>query len=295
MIKRLSILIVIIIFFLLSINFQKKTSIAFVNSDTFEDIYYLPPSYWLKILTAGYNEAAADIIWTKAVVYFASSSSRYARLKKEKKIKLSINYTYQYVKTVVDLDNHFLKAYLMGAQLALFHQGLITEKSIDDAENILIQGGKYFPDNGQIFFDRGFLNYWDRYNILNKKDKEKKKLVRQIGAKLIKKASIMQDAPPYAANLAINLLKNSGFTELTVEHLKTQLFNETNPQNRKVLELELQKSLGQLAKQDIKLSKELYTQWDNNFSYIPFDIFSIIAPPEIGELEEEIYFKDYTR
>ncbi len=239
------------------------------------DIYYLPPSGWIRFFCAGYNEAAADLIWTKAVIYFSETSESYHRRSRAEKKKPATSDTVSYVETAIDLDPRFLKAYLYGAQFILFHQGLITEASVRKAIAVVERGTREFPDNGQLLFDLGFLHYWDLYNVLN--NKEDKQAARRRGAHLIQKSSLMEDAPPYAANLSAGLLTEQGFTDLVIEHLQTQLFKETNPQTRHNLEVQLQKLQGKAAELDIARARQLYDRQQKKFSYIPFELFTLLT------------------
>ena len=43
---------------------------AFRDAQTYEDLYYLPPTDWLRVFSFGWDEAAADLIWMRALVYF---------------------------------------------------------------------------------------------------------------------------------------------------------------------------------------------------------------------------------
>jgi hypothetical protein len=37
-------------------------------SETYEDVYYVPPSAWLPLLSLGHDEALADLLWCSALV-----------------------------------------------------------------------------------------------------------------------------------------------------------------------------------------------------------------------------------
>ena len=41
----------------------------YLASQTYEDIYYLPPPEWLDVMSLGYRRALADLIWLRASIY----------------------------------------------------------------------------------------------------------------------------------------------------------------------------------------------------------------------------------
>ena len=39
-----------------------------------EELYYLPPSEWLPVISLGFRAALADLIWCRSLVYFGVRS-----------------------------------------------------------------------------------------------------------------------------------------------------------------------------------------------------------------------------
>jgi hypothetical protein len=169
----------------------------------------------------------------------------------------------------------------VGYNLILQHQGIITRQAAQTAAEVLKRGTKEFPSNGQIWFDYGFIYYWDLFNVLTNKQEQME--ARAYGIKILQKASMMDDAPAYAGNLASSGMQESGLADLAVEHIKNQLFKETKPELRHLWEIKLQQSLGEQAKVDIKLAKELFDTWTKEYQYIPFSLFTILNFPEISQ------------
>ncbi|MBW2507597.1 MAG: hypothetical protein JRE81_03105, partial [Deltaproteobacteria bacterium] len=42
----------------------------YLETQAYEDIYYLPPPDWLQVMSLGYRRALADLIWLRALIYF---------------------------------------------------------------------------------------------------------------------------------------------------------------------------------------------------------------------------------
>src|SRR5688572_8030137 len=73
----------------------------YMSAQRYEDIYYLPPADWLRVFSLGYDEALADLIWMRALVYFGQEFEHAGRLE----------YVFEYGDAIAALDPHFLAIY----------------------------------------------------------------------------------------------------------------------------------------------------------------------------------------
>jgi hypothetical protein len=235
-----------------------------------EDRYYLPPSIWLRAFSMGYNEALADFLWIKAVVYFGGMH--------QPRTQPTAVYTKRYVNTVTDLDPRFVKPYVIGSRLVLYHMRKLSLATVEAAMEVLDKGAAVFPDNGEIAFGLGFFYYYELPQFLD--DKAERSASRERGAKLLRRAATMEGAPPYASLLGVRVLRREGLDELVVEHLRTMLISETDPIVRESLEHQLQRELGKAAERDIQRSRALNARWRREMPYVPFDLFLLLGDPQ---------------
>src|SRR5690606_36908356 len=49
---------------------RARSHASFASGQRYEDIYYLPPPAALRYVSLGWDEAAADLVWLRALVYF---------------------------------------------------------------------------------------------------------------------------------------------------------------------------------------------------------------------------------
>ncbi|MDD5305864.1 MAG: hypothetical protein PHU25_00950 [Deltaproteobacteria bacterium] len=253
-----------------------------VQSD--EDRYYLPPPGWIRFFCLGYNEAAADVIWTRTIVYFGgvlkralTAQNKAAKAQDAHKGAAGGDFTTNYVRAVVDLDPRFRDAYRSGAGLTLYAGGSVTERNCKLAIEILGKGLEVFPDDGQIAFNLGFIHYYEMAPFLPKDpDSPIRRWHRMEGVRLIRRAAMMPDAPSYVSALAAPLMKRNGMDDMVVTHLENMLLQETDPGIRATLALQLRNASGRAAERAIARTNELQDEWRRALPFVPFDLFLVI-------------------
>jgi hypothetical protein len=241
-----------------------------------EDRYHLPPPAWIRIFSLGYTEAAADLLWTKALVYFggqrvrpsATASGRPSRLLSRAR------HTERYVSSVVDLDPRFRRAYVAGSRLILYHDRKITEESVRASLRILERGASVFPDDGEIAFSVGFQHYYELARVLE--DEEPRREARERGARLLRRAAALPGAPPYASLLGARLLEREGLDDLVLEHLQAMLIRETDPKIRAALQAQLARETGAAGARHAAAIEALYGRWHREMGYVDFGLFLLL-------------------
>jgi len=256
---------------------RSQTEKVFKSIVPDEDKFYLPPPIWLKLFSTGYNEAVADFLWAKTLVYFGGKETHIDKKKRGKKgEKSTAKYTTNYLKIVSALDPKFLTVYENGSTLTLYHQGNIDRQTVKMAIEILDEGLKHFPDDGGLTFDLGFLHYYEMPPVI-KNNKEKKKHRRK-GAFLMRRASTLPGAPETTSTLAASLLEKQGLKDIVIDHIKSMLLHETSPEIRERLEIKLRQELGEAAERDIQRSEVLRTRWQKDLPFISFDLYLALQP-----------------
>lgn len=248
-----------------------------------EDRYYLPPPLWLRLFSLGYNEAVADVLWITTIVHFGGKqeqwhAERTAALSSGRAAESAVNHTVNYVSAVTELDPRFRAAYRHGARLTLYHEGRIRRHTVRQAIEVLERGLEQFPDDGELAFNLGFMHYYELEPFF--RDEKEKRRHRRIGARLIRRAALLPDAPPYTGLFASTLLRREGLEELVVEHLRAMLVRETSPSIRASLEAQLRRELGEAARRDIERSRRLHARWREEMPYVSFDLYLLLHRPE---------------
>jgi hypothetical protein len=277
-----------ILLFFTAVLLRGVTSRIYSDSITDDDRYYLPPAKWLRIMSLGFNEAAADLIWIKTVVYFGGQWEL-------RKIEAEDNFTVNYLGTAVELDPRFRSVYTIGSAITLFQdRGHVTEKTVKMTMELLDRGVREFPGDGDILFNLGFMHYFEMRPFMpNDPQNPKTKYHRDIGAQLIGRSALMKGAPPYAALLSITVLSREGFDDLIVEHLKAQLARETDENIRKELKIRLRREIGKAAERDILITEKLQEKWRTDLPFIPFDFYLALQPQfDMRETIDPLFLSD---
>jgi hypothetical protein len=261
---------------------------AFAKTDD-DDRYYLPPASWLRFFSLGYNEAAADLVWVKTLIYFGKRMA----LEPE---ETNGGHIRNYLLTAVALDPKFRSLYTTGATFTKYSQGRrITRESIDMAITLLESGIKEFPNDGELWFALGFIHHYEMLNVISEdpEDPETQRHLR-LGRYYFARAALMDNAPPYAGLLAVSLVEKwGGFDDMIAEHLKSTLLKETNPTLRSNLIKKLRNALGKAAEKDIQKTEQLQKEWQQTYDFVPFDFFLVLrTQAPLRELIDPLYFTD---
>ena len=110
------------------------------------DTFYLPPSKILKLASLGHSELAADLIHSRANVYFGTQLHA----------RLPTKWLAQYLQTAIDLDPEFRRLYLAGSAMLIYNGQRIVPDMVLAANMVLERGRQAFPFDWEIPFQLGF-------------------------------------------------------------------------------------------------------------------------------------------
>jgi len=169
---RLTICLLVGVLAFAALALRTQATVCFDEVTAAEDRYYLPPPTWLRLFSLSYNEAAADVLWVTAIVYFGREMGigikERARLGDDRAEIDAGRFTLDYVTAVTGLDPRFPAASRTGGALTLYNGGTVTRRNIEQAIRILEQGLSVFPDDGQLAFSLGFIHYQEMKTFLPK-------------------------------------------------------------------------------------------------------------------------------
>jgi tetratricopeptide (TPR) repeat protein len=108
------------------------------------ELALFPTGAWIRPLTCGFNELAADAVWLRALQYYGehrASDQRYPYLE-------------TLFQTLTDLDPRFVNAYIFGALTLAEDEG-----QLDRGLALLQRGMAANPESWWLVFEYGFLQY----------------------------------------------------------------------------------------------------------------------------------------
>ena len=124
------------------------------NQATLEEILYIPSAKTLKRMSLGYSGVLADIYWTRAVQY-------YGRKLSTRRADLRYDLLPPLLDITTDLDPHLIVAYEFGS-IFLSQRPPVGAGQPDKAVALLEKGIRANPDYWRLYFDLGFIHFFDR-------------------------------------------------------------------------------------------------------------------------------------
>lgn len=108
------------------------------------DVAYLPTTDALRLISFGYDDVTADLLWLRTVTYYGAWRHG----------EHGIDYFRELTNRVVELDPQFVDAYRFGSMVLADDLD-----QFDEAVALLEKGMENVPGNWQLPFDVGFLEY----------------------------------------------------------------------------------------------------------------------------------------
>jgi len=190
-----------------------------VNFPDRVDTYYLPRANVIKLMSLGYHEAVADLIWTEAVLYFGEQVTGVRR------------YTYldQYLQTAIALNPYNKKIYTWAGAVSMYNLRRIDQAAVWRSIGYLEQGHRVFAKDWQILFALAS-NYL--YELHDKDPKVEAKW-RRMGADYLWAAANIGGGPTYLHSLAAKVWSDQGRWEVAYRRLQSIYLSTENKAVRK--------------------------------------------------------------
>lgn len=208
-VRRVYITIIFIsILLLLPVNARLKT----IRSSAPKTLLYIPSGKYLKVVTLGYENLLADLIYIWSIQYYADRRlvSRYCYLEHIYSI-------------ITDLDPAYIDAYLIGA-LIMAQEG----EDIETAMRILDKGIAANPDKWILAVNAGYYAWLDLHDY-------------ERASGYFKKASEIDGVPPAVKRLFAAMLAKSGDTESSLSFWREIYETSEDKDSRRIAEQHIYK------------------------------------------------------
>ncbi|MFW6087256.1 MAG: hypothetical protein ACODAG_08630 [Myxococcota bacterium] len=246
----------------------------YLATQTYEDVYYVPPSSWLPVFSLGYREAAADLLWMRGLVYFGDELVHRGQVK----------HIFNYGDAIVTLDPHFNRAYRWVAMAALYNPK--TELSLEDVERaraFLAEGVRRFPDDGELAWEMGALL---AYELLPRiEDPQERERIKATAADHMMVAARQGAGPPWLTLTNATQLEGLGRTEQAVRHLEEMYSLVSDPATREQIRLQIANLRSEAHAEAIERTwSDLEQRRREEFPYMPMGLYLLVRPrPVVDE------------
>lgn len=236
----------------------------------YEAVYYLPPAETLRWFSLGYDEALADVIWMRALVYFGQEFEH----------RGSVEHVFSYAEAMAALDPDFLAVYRWVGVAGLYRPEAVSPEDIRRSIEFMKRGHQRAPENGELAWDIGAALVYELAPLL---DEEEADLAREEGSPYLLAAVRMGAAPEWAAlSNAANLVR-VGQNEQAARHLEEMYASTRDPSVRAAI-AERIRQLRTQAEADAFMAamEELETERRRDFPYLPAGLYLLVGerPPE---------------
>lgn len=245
-----------------------------LETETYEHVFYLPPSDVLRLMSLGQREALADLLWSRALVYLGEESIR----------NLPADDIFAYGRAVVALDPYFARAYRVFAINAQNRPGLNEEEALARIRTsiaFLEEGVNALPDDGELAWDTGSLYAYTLAPRLGNDEKAYWDAKRR-GVEHMQAATLRGFGPPWAGVANASTLIRLGQTELAITHLQEIYAITSDPDVKTEIEATLANLRSQAFMEGLKqVSLELSGNHLRDFPYASETMYLLLGkrPP----------------
>lgn len=225
---------------------------------------YVPSPGAARVAVAGYNQLAADLVWSRTLVYYGDSilnAKSFADLD-------------GLIGLINALDPQFRRPYAWGGHAAAFRVGEIPQSAFWMSAMILTRAVHAFPNDWEFAWTLGLRYYLD----LNPGVPDLRKGLQNLGVSYLERAMRMPDAPGNLANLAASLRTKLGQTEQAMRNLREMAMTTTDPEARQVLLTKYSRIAGEGAAAALAEAGETFNaEWQATLPYAPDSLFVLVG------------------
>lgn len=245
----------------------------FIETQTYEDLYYLPPSDSLIVGSLGYREGLADLLWMKALIYYGEELIHRGELKN----------LFRYGDAVLALDPDFKRMYRWLASSAIYRTGNVTVDDAKAAIRYLEVAARRFPDDGELAWDLG-ANY--AFELAPMLEGEERAAAKRKGLEHMEAASQRNAGPPWLALQTAGELSALGRREQAIRHLEDAYAVTSDPEIKERIEERLSALRSAAYTEALRrTAQELEAARKRDFPYLDTTLYMLVGtrPPFGGD------------
>lgn len=238
----------------------------FLESQSYEDVYYLPPAEWLPALSFGYQEALADLIWMKSLVYIGDEFIDRGDLEN----------VFRYGEAMVGLDPDFERVYRWVGTLGVYRPEGVTPDDVWRTVDFLQRGVDRWPDDGRLAWELAATLAYELPNFIE--DQEVRDQARERALPYFMRAVRLGNAPEWMALGNIRRLQALGQNERALAHLEEMYATVSDPELAAELEAQMVELRGEGEAEALRHSREeLLENHQRDFPWITPTLYLLVG------------------
>lgn len=240
------------------------------------EVLYVPDTRLLRLMTLGYDQAAADLMWIRTLEYFArhfTTDRRYRWLE-------------FFLDQVIELDPDFVKVYHWAGATVLYGRRF-TEENIELSSRFYRRALARDPDDYEAAYRLGLNHYIELPSALirgaapgDTAARAEAERHRERGLAYLEQAANAPGAPDRMRNLVAAISSRLGNHQLALQYL-IDLYIQTDDPDRKT---ELRQRIDALRAEGAdgalaEAAADFERSWKTTYPYVPPAVFAAMGEP----------------
>ncbi len=253
----------------------------YAETQRYEDIYYVPPDAWLPIFSLGYDEALADLLWMRALIYFGDELVH----------RGEVRHVFDYSNAILTLDPEFKQVYSWAGTAGMYRPQATSLEDMYEAVRFLERGVERFPDDGELAWDLGASLAFELVPRVD--DPREKERLRAAGVEHMQTAALLGAGPDWLVLTNATQLRRLGRTEQAIRHLEEMHGVVSDPEVKEQIEQEISALRGRAHADALReAARDLQARHRHEFPYMPETLYLLVGPrpvvdPDAGYFDEE--------
>ena len=241
----------------------------YLGTQTYEDIYYLPPPQWLQVMSLGHRRALADLIWLRALIYFGDEFEN----------RGAVKHVFNYGESMLALDPDFRRVYRWVGVAGVYTPTGSPPEFIERSIDVLRRGVERFPNDGELAWDTGATITYELLPNLPKDDPDRERLVAD-GNYYMMAAARLGAGPPWLVLTNARSLRKLGQRDRELRHLEEMYAVIRNPEVKAQIERRLSRLRDEAYVEAFRSANEEFEQRRlEEFPYMPSALYFFVADP----------------
>jgi hypothetical protein len=256
-------------------NLRGRAMDHYLATQSYEDIYYLPPPQWLQVMSLGHRRALADLVWLRALIYFGEEFEHQG----------SVRHVFNYGEAMIALDPDFRRVYRWVGVAGVYTPLGSTVEVIERAIDFLRRGIERFPGDGELAWDAGATIMYELLPHLPKDDPRREELRNEANEHMMA-AARLGAGPDWLVITNATALRKLGESERELRHLEEMYAIVRDPAVKSEIEIRLSQLRDEAYAEAFRSANEEFEQRRlEDFPYMPSTLYFFVADPIEASVE----------
>lgn len=239
----------------------------FLATQRYESLYYLPSKEWLPTASLGHEEALADLLWMKSLVYIGDEYSHQGNLA----------HVFRYADAILKLDPDFRRVYSWACTMGLYRPIAPSMEDARTAVGYLETALTRFPDDAELYWELGAAYAFELPSFTP--DHDEKARYREMGRGYTMEAARRGAGPPWLALSNASALEELGRRTQAIEHLEEMFALVDDDDTRREIASRLTNLREYVRAETLQRHQEEFERSAReSYPWLPLDFTALVGP-----------------